>query len=33
MFSGMINTLFSDNEIQKKEIITFVLQQLVLILF
>ena len=32
-FSSMINTLFSGNEIPKKEIITFVSQQFVLILY
>ena len=32
-FSSMINTLFSCNEIPKKEIITLVLQQFVLILY
>ena len=31
-FSSVINTLFSDNKIPKKEIITFVLQQYVLVL-
>ena len=32
-FSSMINTLFSGNDIPKNEIITFVLHQLVLILY
>ena len=32
-FSSMINTLFSGNEVPKKEIITFVLQQFALVLY